>query len=67
MIGKKQEEGVKNYLKAMIDELSPDQVRKVIRYMGCLFAVEKEMKNAPVTDQSTQGAKNNHLQDTTEG
>ncbi|KAF5071988.1 hypothetical protein DSECCO2_206570 [anaerobic digester metagenome] len=60
------DDAIKKYLKWRIDELNPEQVRKVIRYVAGLLAAEKEIKNAPVTDQSTQGAKNNHLQDTTE-
>ncbi len=49
------DDAVRNYLKWRIDELNPEQVRKVIRYVGCLFAVEKEIKNALATDQSMQG------------
>lgn len=51
------DDAVRNYLKWRIDELSPEQVRRVIRYVGGLLAAEKEIKNTLATNQSTQGKK----------
>lgn len=56
---------VRKYLKWRIDELSPEQVRRVIRYVAGLLAAEKEINNAPAPT-TARGATNNHLQDTTE-